>query len=518
MSKQTFLQGALILVAAGLITRLLGFINRIVVARVMGPEGVGLYMMALPTLILAITITQFGLPVAISKRVSEAEATGNESKIKRILVVSLAVTGTLSILFTIGLFLLAPIVANFFLTDPRALYPLLAVTPIIPIIAVSSVIRGYFQGRQNMKPQALSQVIEQVVRIGSVIFLTKMLYPYGVEFAAAGAMASAVLGEFISLLYMLRQFNIHKSFRFRKSWKKHLSEGRRTLNELMTIALPTTGSRFIGSVTYFFEPILVAQSLAFAGIAAIESTKQYGELTGYVLPLLFLPTFLTHALSIALVPSISEAAAKGQYETIQYRIMQSIRLSIASGGLITIVFMIFPAVILTTVYGTSHASFMLQFMAPFFLLHYIQTPLQATLQALDLARPAMWNTLIGAIIKFAVLVSLSSRPEFGIHGVAIAMVVGVVIVTLLHLGVLMKYKVVSFPVQMFMKFIMVIGITGYIGFQWKHHWLLASKPLSQLLTMGIALSLLYIFLLFLFKLLSKEEWKLIPWNRLFHKK
>ncbi|GEN51954.1 stage V sporulation protein B [Halobacillus faecis] len=518
MSKQTFLHGALILVAAGLITRLLGFVNRIVVARVMGPEGVGLYMMALPTLILAITITQFGLPVAISKRVSEAEATRNESKIKRILLVSLAITGSLSILFTIGLFLLAPVVATYFLTDSRALYPLLAVTPIIPIIAISSVIRGYFQGRQNMKPQAISQVIEQIVRIGSVVILTKMLYPYGVQYAAAGAMVSAVIGEFVSLMYMLRQFNIHKSFRLRKSWKKHIHEGKKTLNELMTIALPTTGSRFIGSLTYFFEPILVAQSLAIAGITAIESTKQYGELTGYVLPLLFLPTFLTHALSIALVPSISEAAAQGKNETIAYRIMQSIRLSIASGGLITIVFMIFPAVILTTVYGTSQASFMLQFMAPFFLLHYIQTPLQATLQALDLARPAMWNTLIGAIIKFIVLVGLSSRPEFGIHGVALAIVVGVVVVTLLHLGVLMKYKVITFPLQMFIRFGLVIGVIGIVGFQWKHNWLLESKPLSQLLTMGMGLTVLYIVLLFIFRLIRMEEVKMIPWNRLFHKK
>ncbi|MCA1021702.1 stage V sporulation protein B [Halobacillus litoralis] len=518
MSKQTFLHGALILVAAGLITRFLGFVNRIVVARVMGPEGVGLYMMALPTLIMAITITQFGLPVAISKRVSEAEATGNEGKIKRILIVSLAVTTTLSIVFTIGIFLLAPVIADHFLTDARAVSPLLAVTPIIPIIAISSVIRGYFQGRQNMKPQAISQVIEQVVRIGSVILFTKMLYPYGVQYAAAGAMGSAVLGELVSLLYMLRQFNVHKSFHLRKSWKKNLGEGRKTLNELMTIALPTTGSRFIGSLTYFFEPILVAQSLALAGFAAVESTKLYGELTGYVLPLLFLPTFLTHALSTALVPSISEAAAKGNKETIRYRIMQSIRLSIASGGLITIVFMIFPVVILTAVYGTSHASFMLQFMAPFFLLHYIQTPLQAALQALDLARPAMWNTLIGAVVKFIVLVALTSRPEFGIHGAAAAICVGVVIVTLLHLQVLVKYKVLSFPFLLFLKFFIVIGTTGVVGFIWKNNWLHEARPLSQLLIMGAGLTALYLFLTYTFQLIRNEEWKMIPWRRMLPKK
>ncbi|UOR12205.1 stage V sporulation protein B [Halobacillus amylolyticus] len=518
MSKQTFLHGALILVVAGLITRLLGFVNRIVLARVMGQEGIGLYMMALPTLFLAYTITQFGLPVAIAKRVSEAEATGNERQIKRILVVSLTVTCSLSIVFTIGLFLLSPLVANHLLTDQRALAPLLAITPILPIVAISSVLRGYFQGRQNMKPQAISQVIEQVVRVCLVILLTKLFHPYGVEYAAAAAMVAVILGELVSLFYMTRQFNIHKKFKLRKTWKTHVQNGKNTLNELMTIALPTTGSRFIGSLTNFFEPILVAQSLAIAGLTAIESTKQYGELTGYILPLLFLPTFLTHALSAALVPSISEAAAMNKSTTIQHRILQSIRLSLASGGLVTIIFMIFPSIILMTIYGTSHGTFLLQFMAPFFLLHYIQTPLQASLQALDLARHAMWNTLIGAIIKFTVLVGLSSKPEFGIHGVAVAMVVGVVVVTLLHLLVLMRHASFKLPPLMVIQFTAVITGTGWLGYQLKVHWLVTSQPLSQLAALGVVLTIVYIILLFVFRMLYVSEWKLIPWGKIFKHK
>ena len=107
MSK--FFQGTLILLAAGLITRVLGFINRIVVARVIGSEGVGLYMMAYPTLFLVITITQLGLPVAIAKFVAEANAVGDERRIKRILVVSLSVTLGLSLIFTPALMLLAPL-------------------------------------------------------------------------------------------------------------------------------------------------------------------------------------------------------------------------------------------------------------------------------------------------------------------------------------------------------------------------------------------------------------------------
>ncbi|WP_028783325.1 stage V sporulation protein B [Thalassobacillus devorans] len=510
MTKQTFLQGTLILIAAGMITRFLGFINRIVVARVMGEEGVGLYMMALPTLFLAITLTQFGLPVAISKRVAEAEADGDLSKIKRILVVSLSITGGLSIIFTILMVLLAPWVANHLLTDSRTVVPLLVISPIVPIIAISSVLRGYFQGRQNMKPQAFSMVIEQIVRIISVAFFTNLLLPYGIEYAAAGAMASVILGELASLLFMLRMFSIKKRFKVRKKFLSHLQSGGKTLHELLSIAIPTTGSRLIGSFSFFLEPILVAQSLALAGVQTALATKQYGELAGYILPLLMLPTFITHSLSVALVPSISEAGAKNNTKLIHYRIHQSIRLSFASGGLATILLTSFAATILQLMYGTSNAAFMLALMAPFFLLLYIQAPLQAALQALDLAKPAMWNSLIGAVVKFGVMVGLASQPAFGIRGVAISIVVGVLVVTFLHLAALMQSISFRIPFGDLAKMIVLIGVTWWIGSELKALLAYNVGEISQFTIISITLTCLYIILLFLLKFLTKDELKQIP--------
>src|SRR5699024_12805220 len=110
MTKQTFLQGTLMLIFAGMITRLLGFVNRLVVARVMGEEGIGLYMMALPTMMLFITITQLGLPIAISKRVAEANANHDTHKVKRIMVVALIITMTTSMICTLLLFFSAPFI------------------------------------------------------------------------------------------------------------------------------------------------------------------------------------------------------------------------------------------------------------------------------------------------------------------------------------------------------------------------------------------------------------------------
>src|SRR5699024_1632261 len=174
--------------------------------RMMGEEGVGLYNMALPTLFLVMNLTQIGLPIAISKRVSEAEAKHDRQKVKQILVISLILTAITSIIFTAGMILTAPFIASTLLTDERTLFPLLAISPIVPIIAISSILKGYFQGKQNMKPQSFALVIEQVIRISFVALIVKWLLPHGIEYAAAGAMFSVVLGEFASLLFMIYMF------------------------------------------------------------------------------------------------------------------------------------------------------------------------------------------------------------------------------------------------------------------------------------------------------------------------
>src|SRR5699024_1202151 len=114
MTKQTFIKGTIILIIAGMITRFLVFINRLVVARMMGEEGVGLYNMALQTLFLIINLAQIGLPIAISKRVSEAEANHDQHKVKQILVISLIITGITSVIFPLGMIIAALFIASTF--------------------------------------------------------------------------------------------------------------------------------------------------------------------------------------------------------------------------------------------------------------------------------------------------------------------------------------------------------------------------------------------------------------------
>ncbi len=510
MSKQSFLQGAFILILAGFITKILGFVNKIVVARIMGAEGVGLYMMAVPTLLLVITITQIGLPVAISKLVAEAEAVNNRKKIKQILVVSLATTGTLSIIFTFGMIVFAPIIAKYFLTDARAFFPLVAISPIVPIVALSSVLRGYFQGRQNMKPSAYSQVIEQVVRITLVALLTSAFLPYGVEYAAAGAMISVVIGELASLCYMVTMFKMKKRIKVRRNFFGSLKEGKTTFHQLMAVALPTTGSRLIGSVSFFFEPIVVSQSLAIAGVTTVIATKQYGELAGFAIPLLFLPTFITYSLSVSLVPAISEAAANRHYSMIHHRLSQALRLAMVSGGISCVILYVYAVPIMDLMYDAPTVATYLKIMAPFSIFLYFQGPLQAALQALNLAKAAMMNSLIGAIVKIAAVFVLASRPELGIMGAALAIVAGFMLVTLLHFATLVKTISFTLHVREVLKAIICILFSGWLAVIIYNHAFLNFSLLWKTLLSICVIGSTYVFLLMILGLIKKEEMRRVP--------
>lgn len=510
MSKQTFIQGTILLIIAGLITRFLGFINRIVVAKIMGAEGVGLYVMAVPTLLLIITITQLGLPVAISKLVAEAEAVNNRKKVKTILVVSLTITSILSIIFTAGMILAAPIISQTLLTDSRAYYPLVAIAPIVPIVALSSVLRGYFQGKQNMRPTAYSQVIEQVVRITLVAVLTSLFLPLGVEYAAAGAMISVVIGELSSLVFMLFMFKLHKRMKIRKGFIQYLLNGKRTLKELLAIALPTTGSRLIGSISYFFEPIVVSQSLALAGVATVVATSQYGELAGFVIPLIMLPTFITYSLSVSLVPAISEAHAQKRFHLIHHRLNQALRLAFISGGISAVILYIFAIPIMELMYNAKEAAVFVKVMAPFSIFLYFQGPLQSTLQALNMAKAAMMNSLFGAIIKIAAIFVLASRPEFGIMGAALAIVIGFVLVTLLHFASVAKTISFTIDMKQFSKIGLVIIITGLFAYFIHEKMNLFSHLLlntSWLITFTL---IVYCVLLIVLRIIQKNELIRLP--------
>ena len=428
---QSFMRGTLILSAAAFINRILGFISGMYIARVLGAEGIGILMMAHPLVPLVITITELGLPVAISKLVAEANARGERERVRQILHVSLAVTGFLSLSLTTLVLLGSEWIASILLSDQRAYYAMLAITPIAPIIAVSAVLKGYFRGMQQMTTIAASDVLENTVQIACVLALVHFLLPYGIAYAAAGAMAASVASEAISLLFLAASYKLYgESKRPGETWGSHLKNGRRTLGQLLHIGLPTTGHGVIQSLYSAFQPLLITTSLALAGIGTALATEQFGLLAGYAFPLLFAPSFITHSLSTALIPAIGEASANKNGLLIHERMHQAMSWGLLIGAPATVILFVWATPLTTLIYDAPEAGLLLQILAPMFFLHYFDAPLHAILLGLGRAQATLWNFVIATGFKGVAVFVFGS--QYGISGVAFGIGIGFAMQTLLN--------------------------------------------------------------------------------------
>lgn len=501
----TFIKGTLILIFAAMLTKVLGFVHRMVLARMVGEEGVGLYMMTFPTLMLVITITQLGLPIAIAKYVSEATAKREERVVQRILNVSLLITGSLALTFTPVMFFLAPYLTETLFSDDRTFWPFIAILPIVPIAAFSAVLRGYFQGKQQMGVTAVGSIIEQLVRLVLLYVLVGMLIPKGIEYAAAGAMLASIGGELLSLGYLYVHFMYsRKKSKETAAGQVHIPNRSIIAKQLLGIALPSTGSRMIGSIAWFLEPIIVMKCLTIVGFTAAFATKQYGVLTGFVLPLLLLPSFITVSLSTALVPAISEAKAKKQMVTVEHRIQQALRISLVTGGLFSIILLTHGTYLLQALYHSTSGNHMLHFMAILFVFYYYQGPLHAVLQAYDAAGAAMINSLIGAVVKLAAMGVLMIQPGMGINGAAIGIMVGLVTVTLLHFCTMLKLVPIKVPYSQY-GVVTVLMVGMYFLEKFIFPTLLPEYFHHPLVTMVLLIGC-YIFLGRMFNVIKQEDW------------
>ncbi|MGM0885042.1 MAG: stage V sporulation protein B [Bacillota bacterium] len=435
MTKQTFIKGAMILLAAGIINRLLGFVPRIVLPRIIGAEGVGLYQLSFPFLTVMLTIITGGIPLAVAKWIAEADSQGDSARVKYIFRAAMGLVVTLGIVMTAAMLLFAPWITNHVLPDTRVYRTFLAMTPILLISGISAVYRGYFQGKQNMVPSAVSQITETILRIIASLAFAYFLLPLGLEWAAAGAMLGVVVGEIGGLAVIMWKYyrDKHRGKKAMAAQSPDPSKKRvPVLRRLLSLSIPVTGSRMVGSLSYLLESIFTARSLAAAGIATGIATAQYGALQGMVIPLLLLPTALTYSLAVSLVPSLSEAAARGDRALIHKRLHQSMRLALVSGAPFVVVMALFAEPLCRMLYNHAEIAPMLQLIAPVGIFIYLQAPLQAALQALDKPGTALMNTLIGAVVKLFLIVQLASDPEYGIYGALIAINVNIVLVTVLH--------------------------------------------------------------------------------------
>ena len=426
--KNKFVKSTLILMLGGAITKILGMIIKIVTNRLIGVEGLGVYMLITPTFMLLIAIAQLGFPIAISKLVAE-EKNNN----KNLVFSSLPISLTINIIIMIILLFSSSYISNNLLHDKRTLYAIRSIGFVLPFISISSILRGYFFGKQRMFPHIISNVTEDAVRLITIIIGVPIALKKGIESAVSFIVISNIVSELSSIVVLF--FFLPKNF---KITKEDISPNKKNIKDILNISIPTTGSRLFGNIGYFLEPIILTFFLLKTGYANTYIVKEYGILNGYVMPMLLLPSFFTLAISQALIPIVSKSYSDNNIIYVKKKIKQSILFSSLIGIPATIIFILIPEIPLKLIYNTTSGSTYMKYMAPICLLYYFQAPLSSSLQAMGKAKDSLKGTIIGVSVKLIIL-AIGCNLKIGLWGLVISTCANIIVVTIYDLRRVKKY-------------------------------------------------------------------------------
>ena len=420
--KEKFIKSTIVLIIGGIITKILGMLNKVIMARYLGTEGLGIYMMILPSFILFLNISSFGFPVAVSKLVSEDDRNN-----KKLIFTSIIFVLFINFLLMIFILFIAKYLSFNLLHEKRSYYAIMAISLVIPFASISGILRSYFFGRERMGPHVISHITEDIVRIIAMVIGVPFFMHKGVEYAVCFVILTNIISEVTSILILF--FFLPKNFSLTRS---DVKPSKIYLRDRLSISIPTTATRLIGSICYFLEPIILTGVLLYVGYPNSVIVREYGIISGYALPLILLPSFFSNAISQALLPVITKKYKMRDIAGVKRKIRQGIAYSLLIGIPLTIVLEMFPEKLLKLLYNTTSGVSYIRFLAPVCLLQYIQAPLASTLDALGMSKENFTSNLAGVLTRL-VMLPLFSLIKIGMWGLIFSTSLNVVVVTMMNI-------------------------------------------------------------------------------------
>ena len=420
IKNNTFFKSTIILLIGGIFGKLVGFILKIIVTRNLGTHGMGLYSMLSGITSLLTVISVFSYSNAVSKAISE-----NSSNPKSLLISLLPVSFIINILIIIIVILFSKTLSTDLLKESSLYYPIICISLTMPFISVSSIIKGYFWGKQNMMPYMISNFIEQIIRfIFIVLFINKFLEK-SIIHAICYIIIVNIIGEIFSQIVMIKYF---------PKFKIKLSDFKiniRDLKNIYSFSIPVTFSKIIGSISYFLEPIILTNILLYVGYTKDYIVYEYGIVNAYALSTLLMPQFFTQNMATSLIPELSKHYKLKNYNLCKRRIKQIILISLFIGSLSTIIITLFPKFFLNILYKTQEGIDYIKLLSPFTLLFYIEYPLINALQAIGASKETFLITIKTSIIRLLCIIILSLF-KIGMYSLIISIIINLILSTILY--------------------------------------------------------------------------------------
>lgn len=495
MTKNTFLKNTFfintsIIILSGFIIKILGLINKIIITRYLGTNGMTLYIMSFPTIILFLNIATMNINNSVSKMISESQITKKYSP-KIILKKALKITLFSSTFTIILLIIIIKPLTTILLKNPMLIWPLMTTIFLIPLTCISDCLKGYYNGLKQMSKTTIANLLEQITRIIFTIISLVILLPHGIIISATFTILSLSFGEFCSVIYLLKKIK-----------KENLTDFpcNNPTKQLLAISVPTTISKLIGSLTYFLEPITYTFILTKLNYSSEIIQTNYTIINAYSLPLLTTASFISIALATTVIPSISENYAAKRMHNIKYLIDKVIIFSLIPSLLISILLYFYPNELMKLIYDTTSGTTFIKPFVFFFLLYYLQMPFSSILQAIGKTKVPFIFTTIFSFLRIILIIILAYIPRIGINCIFYAIFFTMIMHSLTMIFLVFKYTNYQVNYVNLCSLFLITAIT--ICFS-----IILNNIFSNFIFNSMIISLIFLFLCYTFNLIDIKSLK-----------
>ncbi|OAB39076.1 hypothetical protein PMSD_03855 [Paenibacillus macquariensis subsp. defensor] len=513
VKKESFVKGTLILAAAALVARVLGLVQRVPLQHMLGDVGNASFTISNNIYLMLLTVATAGIPSTLSKMVSERYALEKPHEAQRIYHAALIFSAVIGVIMTVLLYVWAPYYARSTKT-PEAAFAIRTLAPALLLFPTIAMMRGYFQGRNNMMAGGISQIVEQIARVGTAIVLAYVLLRTGFDDStiAAGASFGGVLGSIGAFGVML-----YFTLKMRKQDRAlHLQEGQgssipmlQIYKDIFTLSIPIVlTSLAVPAVNFIDSSIIKGLLIDQSGDA--YATQVLAIMGSRAQPVAGIPPILAIALSTSLIPIISAAFARRDQVYLKQQITLAMRIAILTGMPMVIALCAASYSVNGAIFTDTAGSGIIMLLTLGTIFQITMMTSNSILLGVSKAKVSMVHVMVGILVKLAASYILA--PFFGVYGIIAATGLCFLVITLLNvrlLKVIVPFSILGTRWISFLITVIVSGGVGYglnqAGIQLVH---VMPARLAYLITcfiVGVVVVIIYLVMLIVLGVLREQE-------------
>lgn len=519
------MESVIVLMFSQMIIKVAGLIYKIYLTnkKGFGDKGNAIYGAAFQIYAFFLTICSIGVPNAISKLVASKIAVGDNKGAHRIFKIAFALFGFLGFACSSFLFFGANYIANIYLQIPEAELTILALSPSVFFVSISSVLKGYFNGRKNMSITANSQTIEQIFKTLFTILIVEQigeLFCSNTKLMAAGATIATTIASFLSCIYMYKWYTKIKKEKWQEviSTKIYKKESiMKIVKNILVVSIPITLCGIFSVIAKTIDALTIVRILKNM-IGEQQATMYYGILNGKVDTLITLPYSFNIAFATALVPTISAAITNKKIDEAKKRIKFSLLITILIGLPCTVFMSAFSNEILELIFPNANSGGEILKYSAWTIIFVVQIQtINGALQGLGKVNLPVIAFAIGAIIKLAF--NLILIPKIGVKGAVISSIICHIISYSICFSSLRRNLDIELEIDKFLIKPIIATIIMLASSYLVYINLFKTISKNIILVFSLLLGIfVYVFVIIMLKILSEEEIFMLPYGQKMYRK